>query len=390
MNGFEESVARKVFCFLRVFVSVFILPFALASQTYEIKGRLEYRVFDISGKPTVQINSEFEALVSTCSWNIRTWREGDNRAHFNEVSWDPTGMYALRQIDGNTSPDLELKEGAIVEGKPSGTRRPGNSAVGTIKTERVPKEDGTQVMPLWLAFGSACYFDSVSNGMYHPVWTVDDPDLWQTNYTVKGQVVRQSSWPYLPLRANYFSDGKRYARKNDGSLLQIDEVAPYNMGYTNAIYLVRETTNLNGFSIPVEFGLNRYTPQKGGVARTELIVLTSYDGRVHSCRLVDELTPQKPTLQGKTIITDYRFSKGTNLQEAVTYSESNVWLSTGDSRLQALAQLRQQSANADARTSKGRYAFYICMLLLLVFPVFLTAKRLGRQKSTTTTNHNNV
>ncbi|MEO5802982.1 MAG: hypothetical protein ABIR24_05595 [Verrucomicrobiota bacterium] len=177
---------------------------------------------------------------------------------------------------------------------PSGVR------AATIKNVDIPDDDGTCANYFWLAYASACYFEHATNNKLKPIWMLDDPYLVDEQFTVKAKWSNSPQAPHLPKQIVYFSDGI-YRHLTDGKRGSYSASAPFNQGYTNALYETLSVTNLSGLEIPSEFKFTRFYIS-GKELRPRMIVTA----KVAEFR-TNILPPNfRPRFSGSVDVSDHR------------------------------------------------------------------------------------
>jgi hypothetical protein len=134
---------------------------------------------------------------------------------------------------------------------------------GEVNNRAFPRDDATGINYLWLAYASAGYLEPPAAKRLEPIWVLDDPNLFLDGFT------QEAAWERfpggLPRSIVYLNDGK--SRTFDGHQSRIERwPAPFDRGFTNAVFLAGVSTNLGGLTVPLEFTFTRYgvLPLTGG------------------------------------------------------------------------------------------------------------------------------
>jgi len=145
--------------------------------------------------------------------------------------------------------------------------------------------------------------------MIEPTWTQDDPTLRPKGYRTKATWELDDGEPRLPLSVTFLNDGfyRGYDRR-ENKPIQIRLPAPFDMGYTSAVYYASSVTNLPGLSLPNEFFFRTFrVPLRGAGERADVPRDTML-GVITNASSVASLKVFRPEYQDVASIHDHRFS----------------------------------------------------------------------------------
>ncbi len=270
----------------------------------------------------------FTMLQSDCRWLIHTEPKTD--AHgllYYEDSYDGTNVYSYLQFAGTPGKNVINSSGAVVE------------------KNDIPNNNAVEATAIWLAYGSACYFDKVKDDMVKPFFDWFEPNPTELNTLVKMDLKRSDAPPFLPT----FIYSKNINRR----------------------YRVINVTNIAGLTIPSEFVVECFNP-RSQIATN--IPGWSFHGFLTAVASVpEELSAQnfRPSLDGKAYTVDRRFPDKTTVASALTYVNTNSrWLSTNNSKLLTIYHNAMISDPPETVLAQPSHAF---VLLLLICPTFIFA-----------------
>lgn len=225
---------------------------------------------------------------------------------------------------------------------------------GSVETRDVPRDDGSQINVLWLAFGSACYFDSITNGLFRPIWTQDDRSLTETNFLVKGMVERKKPGT-LPEKVFYFNDGIQRNERNGqyGDSISYPSPAPLDQGFTNVVYTAGQMTNVLGIDIPTDFVFERSGPRSSN-GMWSASTLTRTEGKVERIFSNPDAT-LIPNFPASIAIQDLRFKGESRPVKALIYSITNgEWLTKDRAHRHYETELKQKDYFAKLKEKPPR------------------------------------
>jgi hypothetical protein len=223
--------------------------------------------------------------VNNCDWSVESFNDNDD-------------FYALKHFSNGTLHNV-MRVPHVQRGK-------GDNDYHTISERAdVPEDDYSGISFLWLAYCSSCYFASVSDHKYKPVWLLDDHALRGEQFAMEGILTLMETG--LPERLIYLSDGLMRARGPNGRII-LRSPSPYNNGFTNAVYKVTASTNVGNLSLPSAFSFTRYglTKAEGNVA--SLYVRSQINGNVENVFIPISASDMIPPLNGVTFVQDKRFA----------------------------------------------------------------------------------
>ena len=171
-----------------------------------------------------------------------------------------------------------MKDGVFVPIEPKGRGRPKNEAAVVLYKGDVPEFDSTLGAPLWLAYASGCFFEHQStNDFLKPMW--ETADVFN-EASVQGFWKRHDQPPRLPVEVVYVHDGTVRVKDASGNVRTRQAPKPYDRGYTQAVFLASNLTNLPGLAIPLEFTLRRFSKKANAIDSRDLDIVSEVEGRI--------------------------------------------------------------------------------------------------------------
>lgn len=135
--------------------------FSLAVRTpagWVVEGTLTYENHFLPPRPVEKREFRFRVVSDGCRSLIRTVRvDAGNQV---EALIEPNQIRTFYRIPRVIGPADQT-----------------NVQTAEIAHREVPRDDASNVGCLWLAYGSACYFDTRTNYRLAPLWIQDDPAL---------------------------------------------------------------------------------------------------------------------------------------------------------------------------------------------------------------------
>ena len=175
-----------------------------------------------------------------------------------------------------------------------------------IDDKNFPRDDGSWINDLWLAFGCNNYFTNRVDLAAMPIW--------RTGLSIEDDVKMGTKALYsalsgaqFPNRIDYLSDGYDYFKGKSGDLVQKRKLTPpLDRGYTNFMGRALAFTNVGGVSLPVEFEICRFAPDRNSHAKGALRQLQYAHITVDNILINnEEISP--PQISEPAVAIDYRF-----------------------------------------------------------------------------------
>jgi hypothetical protein len=281
---------------LRLAVVLYLLwcwrPSIVRGQQYTLEGDLHasyYRNGDFHSSR----DKRFRVEVDGPKYRIRTVIPGST----NYVEWGCDGQDLYRVF---VSP--------AHYGEQPPKRQPSESAYPLLigSADGVPPDDGSLNQYVWLAYASHSYFRGLVTNRIEPVWHLDDPLLKASHFTCSAVI--ETDPLGLPVHVAYFNDGfYRGIDRLKGAAVTQRLPAPYDKGYTNAVFERISSAMFEGQAIPDAFRFVLYaTPIAAPVPLRLLMVV---EGRPTS-RRTDHVSASdfRPQFGGKASVWDSRIT----------------------------------------------------------------------------------
>jgi len=270
------------------------------AQEFEATGELVFYLNHFNEWDRYETN-QFHITVSGCNWLLRlTPIMPKPYCDYRELSYDGTYVYSVASFE------------KIIEAQR--TNRSANVATATITEGPVPHDESVhEAGVLWIMFASSCYLSSVTNQRTEPAITFGVPS-WQysfaNRYTVKTVFKLQEKTPAVPESLIYFDEG--FMRDPARSEVVTKREAPYDAGFTNAVYRVLQSTNCGDLRLPTRAILETYVPARTVLTETGRFHLNiRYWINVDGVRAQATPNPNfRPKLPGMTMVSDRRALAG--------------------------------------------------------------------------------
>jgi len=279
---------------------------------------------------------DFTASVKDCQWLIRTTTPEGSSVEYYEDAYDGENVYHYLQFRGQPQNNTA------------------NSSGGAIEINDIPNNKADYAIPVWLAFGSHCYFDTVKGHQVKSFFDWAQPDRSMLNRLIEVDFKRSDQPPHAPT----------YIYSKD----------------LNRIYRVLDFTNFGGLLLPKEFVVECFRP---GLDIATNRPVFSYHGILSE--ISGQVAPQNfaPILDGRTYTEDRRFVQRTPPISQINYlNKSNQWLSTNDPQLIALSGQQRLFQPPETTAHPHRalvLILLVCPTLIFAIAVILRFKRREKQ-----------
>ncbi|MBI4324929.1 MAG: hypothetical protein HY674_06660, partial [Chloroflexi bacterium] len=256
---------------------------------YEVDGMAQFRFFG-SGIMKTQAAVTFKLSVHDGKWSIRYNRQGENGFDYEHVTFD--GRYAYY---------LTSMETMVKTARAKGKDLADNVANAFVtEGENFHNQQAPEVGVVWLAFASSTFFDTLKTNRLAPPIPFDGVGFFYdtTKRTLNTHWERFDDSLRLPSTVVYFDDGRLRNR--------MQRRPPYDKGFTNCVYSVKTSTNVNGVRIPLTSGFTLYRPRTNGLASTDLEIVGEYDLALQKYRPTVTRESFTPDIPGITAVFDSR------------------------------------------------------------------------------------
>jgi hypothetical protein len=217
-----------------------------AADHYTVEGKLVYELKRADGSST-PLERPFRVTCGARGWEIKVETGTTNIGTFY-YQYNPPYMFSFGSFaQGSAEPSGILERNPVPQSW--------TSAGGEY---------------VWLAYASADYFGSLAPGdralFLHPIKSGSGlvrreelPCVWTLG----------ARPPQLPRRVEYLRDMSRVLVRSD-LVLTNPLPAPFQRGYTQAVFESSGLTNVNGLSLPTAFEYREYMPRRGASSSGEL------------------------------------------------------------------------------------------------------------------------
>lgn len=262
---------------------------AAINHEFEVHGEMTCRL----GGGLLRRRDDVVFSKRGCCWNLKIV---EREAVYDGTAMPPGTEYVEASYDG-TNIYLVTMVGSKAAGKPA--------CNAVIESGVVPYDLDPRIGNLWLAFGSSCYFQSVSNNLILPI---EGFGLYKTNFSRDYRV--RGRWELnpdigLPSLVEYYATCA--TGRGVGEIL-----------ITNLTYEVAGATNTAGGSFPSGFHIKKFRCKEG-----RLVAYEECDFKVLSLASKTAVECFTQRLPMRSTIEDKRFYKFEPPKYDVTFFSTN-------------------------------------------------------------------
>ena len=277
------------------------------------------------GKSTYLDRKHFIVEREGNHWKIRTVTIKEERTGprgpvpasvdmYGEMGFDGTNIYTLEQQDKSKILRMMPKVGVFAEGR-------------VEKADAPPCMDSWLFYPVWLAYCSTPYFQSLNGtNAVSPLFALRNGFLNEPSKTMRLPAQWDTQDKNFMKDISWFSDGTVEATGADGKTRVEQQRSPYDYAFLQGRFDNVSWTNWNGVSPPASFQLTVYSPSYRDAPGAKPTFLTVYTvtGTLEQVRTSDKFSPV-PELITTTAITDLRKKHWTGINGHSGYLSSNGW-----------------------------------------------------------------
>jgi hypothetical protein len=332
----------------------------LYAQQFEISGTVGFTQFKPdTGEKISYTTADFRISVRDGNWFVRIKVNAEGAYDYQEASYDSTNLYYVGSME-------QILKNKRAEGIAVGQ----NIATGWIyKRPILHTTFAHEVGIIWLAYASAYYFQALTNDMAEPVISIGvSSGVYNEQHDYK-QRVEWSTFEgklNLPRKAVYFEDGVRRPLQPllSRTKTELHYPSPYDRGYTNAIFRVLQTTNLEGFTVPVVAELETFVPLSGGRKATDLAKINHYYLIGTNFAPRGAMAGMQPKLPGVTAVSDARFLEKAGV---FSYLRETGWLSEREAMETPSFRRNADTTRYLRNYTRPRHPFAILTAFLFLF-----------------------
>ena len=229
--------------------------------------------------------TRFQVDFDSCNWRIRTERKAAKYDFRFDVGTSGSDIFSVTYLRSET----------LTNWVPSASSaRPGP----------IPFVLGDPMIQLlWVAFVSQCHFPSDGPQLQPKIFFPYSPDLNNANFKLPMDVKRNNASPFFLSSLTMFMDGswRSWEEPHDAwvrppSMKPLPP--PYENGYTNYMYQVRNFEITGNITYPQRFSFTSYQMRQNASASSDLDVVSTLEGQVSRFEMKSEtvsLIPEIPT-----------------------------------------------------------------------------------------------
>lgn len=360
-------------------------------------------------------NSTFQISVDGCAWSIQVVPGSGypGKRSFSEIIAESDGTNVFhstiinRQVDNTELYESEVKKFdeliAIAE-----TNRPAdvskllrmrntlatnaamsrlaketktpietmNDAIGEALPQNYPRSDHYLLPVIWLAYGSSCYFESQNDRKLPDIFLrIPGVDKRPQDTRLKADWQTSNSSIAIPNRVVMWNAGT-YLANDENRLVEMPFHKPYHAGFTNSVFEVISTTNLNDVTLPNSFRITRFSPLRNARSNKELRIASVIECAAESISPLPQDFTVKPTLTHRTIVNDYRLPEVNEyrINGATYHSGPGLWPSIKEVRRMVESSPVMKGAMTNAQNVNNRKkrsrAIFLTILILPTAALF--------------------
>jgi len=259
---------------------------------FEVTGDL-VSVFSRADGSSTTNSRAFRVSVSDCQFFI----------HVDPSTKDRGIEYSEFASDGTNSFDFVrfVRRPGPADGSPR-KKGPGNDSTLVIRPFSHPSVADGQILPLWLAYGSSCFFSNRKSG-YQPAMHLflGSPLVKRAaEIELKGEWRQSKERPYaLEFMVDYLA-GRVLSSK------ATNELEPeFATGATNSIFLTTSWTNVSGMVLPLQFMFTEFGVDTNASPPRKTVSTMRIEGV--QIRPGVSIRHFEPALADSTRVIDYRY-----------------------------------------------------------------------------------
>jgi hypothetical protein len=285
---------------------------AAGQDCWTFQGAAKMSMY-LHGRTQEQAVAYFSMSVSGCKWLVRLRRDhGTNAANapdYLEGAFDQSAVYYLCNI--KTAVERQRGQGSKLNAPNIAY---GQAYNGEVFYHRMAPE----ITPIWLAYGSACYWNNRVTNLVEPGMLFDGTGVYYgppRHPRLRAEWTLSNSEPRVPIKVVYFSEG--FVQAPTGGVVRLPP--PYDRGFTNAVYQVDSFANLdNGLRMPASSSLKVFEIKQDGKTSGDLRLFVEYHMRLtNAARMTGQMAFQ-PAIPGVTLLQDARHG-------LLNYYATNRW-----------------------------------------------------------------
>jgi hypothetical protein len=289
-----------------------------AAAGFDVSGEVTYRAFSKQGNLTAQRRLAFAVSVSGCRCDIRmTGFPRDEWTGSQEYLADGTNVFFISRVLSTNM--REFKEFArqkgirIHRGKQTvSADRMHEITPASVTVKRredeLPDYDLSLVLPVWVAYGSACYYRHGRDQMGR----VERPFMVGYGIDKTQSLINARTTFYsredggLVRSIDYLNNGVSWVLEGN-EMKKSHYSPPFEKGFVEGSYRIMQETNMSGVRVPTRFRLTRYVPVPRASGSNDVMVATTFEGRARAVSLNPPETDFSLRIPAKCLVIDRRF-----------------------------------------------------------------------------------
>lgn len=371
INGMK-SFSTIVACVFAVFITNTNAD--SSGRSFEAVGSVAS--FYIEGSNTNMFLTKFRAIVSNCVVSIRS----------EYVPYDPnTGTEFVEYVTYGSNSTLRVRHSEVADdnthkagdskSKTGVSERPGwNRDTILVRPDQLPPYGFEFVTIVWLALGSRCTLPGLGEALVEPVVNIE-PGVREARLKTRAHFQAQNGGPgFLAFMAE-FCDGESTALPGQYGAKHLK--APFEGGYTNAIFRSIQWTNVAGSEMPSEFELVKFRPDYSEMSSKLLKPTYWLKGHIESYVIgsTKALIPSNH-ISEPTRVVDYSVTDQTTRNPYSSYNLKNGQLLSPEQVKEVLARRNARLATVSAKRPRILILVVLSAVALTSLIVLLAFRRL--------------
>jgi len=273
--------------------ALFIFDQAGLAKQFHVDGSLTYTTFQ-DGKESTLVHAKFSISVDSCFWKIRINKSDEGRLLFEEMWNEADGVYTRKVFDADWLRSAASKRPTI-----DGRERVAITNIVTVRNGSIPQPDTHYSIAPWLAYASSCYFETNQNRC-RKLLTMNNALFDNEKVTVPIRIHFANASSEFPDDIAFLNEGFYYVPGPGGSLEKKPLRPPFDKGFIETRYHVREFVTVSDLVLPGKFSISYFMPKPDAKSNEDPLMIARLDAEIKSANAESK----------DTLVYDYRGGDG--------------------------------------------------------------------------------
>ena len=358
MKKYHLTEAKDVKLYIAIICTMFA-TFDLKSTEYAVYGQLTYVTYYSTGAEFARVDQDFAIEVKDCNWHIKTISKRNivmgkeqDLEDYTIASSDSTYFYHLISLETVAS-----------------KRNAKASSTGAIGPGGIPFGISDPILYfVWYSFCSPCYLQNLGNSKAFPPMRILKTSHYASDFKVPLLREMLQKPPFFP-KALSFTSSSTWLHDPDNNPKTGNQ-------FTNFIFQLVNTTNLNGYEFPFSgfFKCFDRHPKK----TNEIFLANELTFTITNVGLQCSIIDFKPEISNGAALTDLRpISSGTPI--AIGTGVIKDWPDESSSKWIAIKKIGLRQKHL-VKKSKEQFAIQCAIVLILISPGIMYVWKLAKKK----------